>query len=94
MSMKWKYLCHKNSKRNKKKMRDNKKYFQSKHKNSLEPSGDFQSSDPTAEGLKLETQTGRNLPNQNVKFRSAEKIFKNILKNQQHWSHIKISATE
>lgn len=56
-------------------MRDNKKYFQSKHKNCLEPSGDFQSSDPTAEGLKLETQAGRNLPNQNVKFSSAEKIF-------------------
>lgn len=83
MSMKWKYLGHKNSKRNKK-MRDNKKYFQSKHKNCLEPRDDFQSSDPTAEGLKPETQAGRNLPNQNVKLSSAEKIFKNIFKNQQH----------
>lgn len=60
------------------------KVFSVKAQNSLEPSGDFQSSDPTAEGLKLETQAGRNLPHQNVKFRSAEKIFKNIFKNQQH----------
>lgn len=78
MSMKWKYLGRKNSKRNKKKMRDNKKYFQSKHKNCLGPRDDFQSSDPTAEGLKPETQAGRNLPNQNVKFSSAEKIFLKI----------------